>query len=358
MLWGVRRLIRPQVIPQVVASAALIAILLWRTDVEKALDVAAGADYPYLAIALPLYLVANLLGALRWQVQLHPSGRPRIFSLFGVFLAAGMVNRILPWRLGDVLRVQAAARLYGLPRASVAAMIFVTETLLDGFAFIFLFLVMLAFLGVPQLPVTLAWTLTVTIVVGALIAIAASRLELKEGWQERSWLRLAPATLRERAAGLVPRFLDGLSVLRDASRTGYALGTTFAAWLVQAGIYFTFGLTFGLDLSLAQAVVITIAATLVISVPLVPFNVGTFEVAVAGVLVLMGYDRPEAVAYALGAHVMTLALAVVAGLPAMVRMGVGLHDLLYMGAANGQQPSSDGSGPSPEGVAARVEEPR
>jgi len=72
----------------------------------------------------------------------------------------------------------------------------------------------------------------------------------------------------------------------------------------------------------------------------------------------MGYDRPEAVAYALGAHVMTLALAVVAGLPAMVRMGVGLHDLLYMGAANGQQPSSDGSGPSPEGVAARVEEPR
>ncbi len=354
----VRRLIRPQVIPQVVASAALIAVLFWRTDIEKALDVAADADYPYLAIALPLYLLANLLGALRWQAQLHPAGRPRIFSLFGVFLAAGMVNRILPWRLGDVLRVQAAARLYGLPRASVAAMIFVTETLLDGFAFVFLFLVMLAFLGVPQLPVTLAWTLTVTVVAGALIAVAASRLELDEGWQDRSPFRLVPSALRQKAAGLVPRFLDGLSVLRDAARTGYALGATFAAWLVQAGIYFTFGLTFGLDLSLAQAVVITIAATLVVSVPLVPFNVGTFEVAVAGVLVVMGYERPEAVAYALGAHIMTLALAVVAGLPAMVRMGVGLHDLLYMGTANGVQPLPAAQSPGQHKAPAGADELR
>lgn len=358
MLWGVRRLIRPQVVPQVIASAALIALLLWRTDIEKALDVAAAADYPYLAIALPLYLLANLLGAVRWHVQLHPAGRPRVFSLFGVFLAAGMVNRILPWRLGDVLRVQAAARLYGLPRASVAAMIFITETLLDGFAFVFLFLVMLAFLGVPQLPVTLAWTLTVTVVAGALIALAASRLELAEGWQDRGLLRLAPPALRQRAAGLVPRFLDGLSVLRDPSRTGYAIGATFAAWLVQAGIYFVFGLTFGLDLSLAQAVVITIAATLVISIPLVPFNVGTFEVAVVGVLVLMGYDRPEAVAYALGAHIMTLTLAIVAGLPAMVRMGVGLHDLLFMGTANGQVPLEAGKGRASNSLPAGVEEPR
>lgn len=345
MLWGMRRILRPQVVPQALASIVLIGLLLWRTDIEKAADVAAHADYPFLAIALPLYLAANLLGAVRWHIQLHPAGRPRILRLFGLFLAGGMVNRILPWRLGDVLRVQAAAKVYGLPRASVTAMIFVTETLLDGFAFVFLFMVMLAFLGAPQLPLTVAWTLTVTIIVGALMAVAAARLELPEGWQDRGWFRLAPAALRERAAGFVPRFLDGLAVLRDANRTGYALGATFASWLIQAGMYFVFGLTFGLNLSLAQAMVITIAATLVVSVPLVPFNVGTFEVAVVGVLVLMGYDRSAAVTYALGAHVMTLALAVAAGLPAMLQAGIGLHDLLYTGAANGAEVNAGSAAP-------------
>jgi uncharacterized protein (TIRG00374 family) len=335
-----RRILRPQVVPQVLASAALIALLLWRTDIEEAADVAADAEYPYLAIALPLYLLANLLGAIRWRVGLDRMARPPVASLFGVFLASAMVNRVLPWRLGDVLRVQVAAKRYGVPRASVTAMIFVTETLLDGFAFVFLFLFTLAFLGVPQLPLTLVWTLVVTVVVGALVAAMAARLDLDDGWEDRGLFRALPPALRARASGFVPRFLDGLVVLRDASLAAWALAATFSAWLVQAGMYFVFGLTFGLDLSLAQCIVITIAATLVVSVPVVPFNIGTFEVAVAGVLVLMGYERPESVTYALGSHLMTLALAVAAGVPAMWRTGTGLHDLLYTGAANGAEANS------------------
>lgn len=337
MLWGMNRLLRPQVLIEVMASAALIAVLLWRTDIEQAVDVAARGDYPYLAIALPLYLLANLLGAVRWRVSLHKLSQPPVLSLFGIFLAAGMANRILPMRLGDVLRVQVPAKRYGLQRATLTALIFVTETLLDGFALVFLFLMTLAFLGVPQLPLTLAWTLTVTVLVGSLVAVLAARLELDDGWQDRGWFRLVPGRIRGRAGGFVPRFLDGLAVLRDPYLSGYALGVTFAAWLVQAGMFFVFGLTFGLHLSLAEALIVTITSTMVISVPLLPFSFGTYEVAVTGVLVLMGYDDAESVTFALGSHLMVLAIAVAAGLPAMWRMDLGLHDILFFGGVNGAE---------------------
>lgn len=315
---------------QTVASAALIAVLLWRTDLQEALNVAKDADYLYLPLALPLYLMANLLCAVRWRIALSTIRQPPVMSLFGIYLTGMMVNRVLPMRLGDVLRVQVPARRYGLPRATLTAVVFVTETLLDGLAFGFLFLATLAFLGVPQLPVTLVWVLSIVILTGLLMATAAARLELTEGWQERGWFGHLPQIVRRHSAPVVPEFLEGLAVLRNASLAGSAMAATFAAWLIHAGIFYVFGLAFGLDLSLAEAVIVTITAALVVSVPLTPFSLGTYEVAITGVLVLMGATNAEAVTYALGSHLLSVAAAVLGGVPAMWLMGFGLSDVFYL----------------------------
>jgi uncharacterized protein (TIRG00374 family) len=328
---------RLRLLLQASVSAALIAVLLWRSDLKDAANVVRGANYVYLAMVFPLYLLANLLNAFRWRVELYRMRQPPLMNLFGIYLTGMMANRILPMRLGDVLRVQVLARRYTLPRTSVTAVIFVTETLLDGLAFVVLFLATLAFLGIPQLPLTLAWVLTVVILTGLLLATAAARLELREGWQDRGWYGHLPQIVRRHTASAVPRFLEGLAVLREPTPVVYALGATFAAWLVQVATFYLLGQVFGLNLSLADAVIVTIVAALVVSIPLAPSSLGTYEVAVTGVLVLMGASNAEAVTYAVGSHVLTVAFSLLAGVPAAWLLRIHIRDALYLGLTSEEE---------------------
>lgn len=330
---------RLHILLEIAASAALIGLFLWRASLGQAVDVARDADYYYLPLALPLYLLACLLGAFRWRMELSRMRQPPVLSLFWIYLAGMMVNRLFPMRLGDVMRVQVPARRFGLSRAGLTAVVFVTETLLDGLAFVFLTLTTLAFLGVPELPVTLVWLLSIVILIALLLAIAAARLELTEGWQDRGWFGRLPQLVRRHAAVGVPQFLEGLGVLRDPLLAAHCVATTFGSWLLQAGMFWVFGRTFGLDLSLAQAVIVTIVAALVVSVPLVPFNLGTYEVAVGGVLVIMGASNPQAVTYSLGSHLMSVVLAALAGVVAMWALGLGLRDVFYLGATEQPAPA-------------------
>ena len=315
---------------QVAAGLGLVGFLLWRANLGDATDVARGAKYPYLLAGLPLYLATMYLGAQRWHMALRRPARPKVRELFGVFLTSAMVNNVMPFRLGDVLRVQVPARRYGLARPRLTALVFVTETLLDGFAFIVLVVATLAFLGLPSLPLAVVWTLTTLILVGVAVAAVAARLELREGWEHRGVVARLPAMVRRHASVLVPEFLDGLALLRDLPLATRALALTIGARLLQATLYYLFGLTFGLDLTPADAVLVMVTATLIVSVPLMPSSFGTYEVAVTGVLVLAGNSNAEALAYAFGTHLLNIAFSIAAGVVAMAFMRLSVRDLLFI----------------------------
>ena len=284
-----------------------------------------------------MYLLGSLCNAFRWRLALHAVKEPPpVRDLFGIYLVAMMMNRLLPMRFGDIFRVQLPARRYGLSGEALTAVVFVGETLLDGCAFVILFLWSLAFLGVPPVHLTIAWTLSVVATGGLAIAAIAARLELTEGWQDRGVIRHLPRTVRDRAGVVVPRFLEGLGLLRDLAVTGRAMALTLCNWLIQAAIYYLFGRTFGLHLSLADAVVVTITAAIVVSLPLMPSGLGTYEVAVTGVLVLMGLPSAGAVTYALGSHLLSIAFAVLAGMLAVPSIGLSLQDLPFSNRSAGR----------------------
>jgi len=319
---------------QLLAGAAVIAVMVWQTDVERAYTIAKDGEYLYVLLALPLYVAACFASAFRWRLALqHMETAPPVGDLFGVYVAAMMLNRILPMRVGDILRVQVPSKRYGLSGEALAAIVFVTETLLDGTAFVLMFLWSLAFLGVPAVHLTIAWTLSVFTFAGVIVAALAARLELREGWEDRGPVRFLPRVLRSSAGVVVPRFLEGLALLRDVKMAAYALCLTLLNWMLQALIYYLFGLTFGLHFSLAQAIVVTITAAIVVSLPLMPSSLGTYEVAVGGVLAIMGLSNAEAVTYALGSHIMMIGFSVVAGAVAMPAIGLGVNDLPFIGRA-------------------------
>lgn len=316
-----------------ILSAVLIGLLFWRIDVRQALETLRDANYAYLALALPIYSLSKLVDAYRWRLMLHQVGSPPVAGLFGIYLMANMANNFFPVRIGDIVRVQTPARRYGLARAGLAATVFVTESLLDGLAFVILLLVALVFLDIPRLPLTLVWSLIALVSGGLAIALALARLELREGWQERGWFGRLPRPIREAAAGPVPEFLGGLALLRDLPLGARAMAATFLAWLLESLVFFSFGLTFGLDLSFADYVVVMIAANMIVAMPVAPSNVGPYEVAVAAVLVLLGVESARAGAYAVGSHLLNIAWVGLSGLAAMWLMGLGFRDLFYLGGA-------------------------
>jgi uncharacterized protein (TIRG00374 family) len=241
-----------------------------------------------------------------------------------------MTNNVFPVRVGDVLRVQVPAQRYGLPRAGLTATVFVTETLLDGVAFVGLALVGVFLLDISNLPVNLVWALVAAVAVGLLLALLLASLRLGEGWQDRGWMRVLAPRVREVLGNLVPPFIAGLTALRDPRLAARAMGLTLVAWLLETVMFWLFGLAFGLDLSFNAYLVIMITANMIVSMPVAPSNIGPYELVLAEVVAALGVARPLAGAYAIGTHLLNIFWVGFSGLVAMWMLRLSFEDVFSL----------------------------
>jgi uncharacterized protein (TIRG00374 family) len=316
---------------QALIPAALIGLLIWRVPLGEMKDAVENANPWYLAIAFPLFLASNYIAAVRTKLSLRRMGDVPIVPLFQTFLVSYMVNSLVPLRIGDIMRVQVLSNRYGLRRAGVASAVFVTGALLDGAAFTFLFIWTLAFFGVPGVIVSLAWTFSVLLLIAVILAAVFARVELQDGWEDRSLARLLPSQLRGSLGTLVPEALHGLAILADARLALRAFLLTLAAWTLQAGMYWSFGRALGVHLSLADAVLVMIAGAMIMSVHFVPTSIGVYEGTITGLLAALGLSGGEALAYALGTHLLLIAFGLVSGGVSMWRLRLSTHDIFVLG---------------------------
>ncbi|HVP06042.1 MAG TPA: lysylphosphatidylglycerol synthase transmembrane domain-containing protein [Dehalococcoidia bacterium] len=326
---------------QALIPAAVIALLLWRVNLGELRDTIRGADPWWLAVAFPLFLASNGLGALRSSMSVRSLGRVPWAPLFETYLVAYMVNSLVPLRIGDVLRIQVMSNRYGLRRAGVMSAVFVTETLLDGAAFTLLFLWTLAFFGVPGVIVSIAWTFSALLLIGVILAAIFARVELRDGWEERGLVRILPPRLRGPLGRLVPEALGGLAILAEARLALRAFGLTLLGWTMQAVMYWAFGRAVGVQLSLADAVLVMIAGAMIMSVHFVPTSIGIYEGTITGVLAAVGLSGGEALAYALSTHLLLIAFGLASGAVSMWRLRLSAHDLFVLSRTRLEAPSVD-----------------
>ncbi len=339
-----RRLLDRRLLFRVALSGGLVGLLVWRVNIGDALKTFTEANYLFVLPALPIYTVSKVVDAQRWRLMLSPIQKVPLGGLLGSLLIANMANNAAPVRVGDLLRVQVPAQRYGLPRAGLTATVFVTETLVDGVAFVVLGLLGLAL--IPEFPsalTNLLWALFGAVVGGLLVAGGAAQLRLEVGWQERGWLRWVPARIRQTVGDLVPQFVEGLGALRRPRLGFEVLALSFVAWLLETLMFWLFGEAFGLGLSFSSYLVIMIAANMIVSMPLVPSNIGPYELATAEVVALLGVSRPLAGGYAIGTHLLNIVWVGVSGLVAMWLLRMSMEDLFYL---RRPEPVPDPDGPS------------
>ena len=310
---------------QLALAAGLLAGLLWRVDAGAVRDDLRGATLWWLPLAFAANLLSDWFRAIRWQQFFLPMKRLGIPFLFATAVLGVASNLVLPFRGGEVVRVQVLRRRTGLGASSIVATL-LSEKLMDIVAFSsFIVLGLLLFDEARFM-----WPLAVAYAVVLLAGVLGARWLAARSQQEPSPAGQPEGRLRARFAVELRAFGQGLQAFRRPRAMLRVLWSSHAAWLCEATMYYACGRALGLDISPAVYLLVVVTATIAVSVPVTLAGLGVFELAIAGLLVAFGVSESEAAAYAIFSHVM-LALPYMASGPlTAIALKVSLSDVLFL----------------------------
>lgn len=252
-------------------------------------------------------------GALRSRVFLRPLRRYSFTECFTPLLAGYVTNNIVPFRLGELVRIDLLARAGSLSRGSTLA-VAALERLLDLLSFLVLLVAV-----VPLLAVDLsgdrrfAWALLAVgvAIIGVVALVARPSLlprvveflarPLNPAW--RAWL-----------FDKSQRFIDGFGALRSSRAVLAAVGLTFLIRLSGLATIQCWIWAFNLDLPAYASIVVMVFLSVGTMVPSAPGFIGTFHVAVAYALELMGIEPAVAASVAIAGHFMATVPWTIVGL--------------------------------------------
>ena len=293
-------------------------ILLSSVDVAAALDVLAQANIALgglMVVSVALDVAAR--GA-RWRALLAPIQPIAYRRVLGYTYIGYLANNVLPARLGELVRSHALGEREGLSRTTVLGTV-VVERIVDTVIVVglaALAVVVLGIGGVLSTAVVLGAGFVGLLVVGLLLAIQSHRLPGAE--------RVAALAGRvPRALDLARRLRDGLQVVGRPRTLATALVYSAAAWAFSIATFLIGGRAIGIELTPAQAALLSSGVALATIVPSGPGYLGTFELTAVGIATQFGIARDPAFAMALLVHAMILLVTTVGGVLAALRLGVG-----------------------------------
>lgn len=315
---------------QLALAGGLLAGLLWRVDIRQVRDELEGATLWWLPLAFVANLASDWFRALRWQQFFQPIKRLSAPFLFAVAVLGVATNFALPLRAGEFVRVQVLRRRTGLKAASIVATL-LSEKLMDVVAFSsFIVLGIVLYEDAHFL-----WPLLVAYVSVLAAGVAAAHWLARRAEPEFGPGRAAgPSTSERRAIAWLRRefttFGAGLQAFRRPRAMFHIVWTSHAAWLCEAVMYYACGRALGFDLSPAVYLLIVVAATIAVSVPVTQAGLGVFELAIVGLLVAFGVDEAQAAAFAIFSHVMLALPYFAAGPLAAVALKLSIPDVLSL----------------------------
>jgi uncharacterized membrane protein YbhN (UPF0104 family) len=308
---------------QPVIAAALLGLLLWRVDLASVRDELRGADLWWLPLAFAVNLVSDYFRALRWREFFRPLRPVGVRFLWGVAILGVACNLALPFRGGELVRTQVLRRRTGLKAAQVVATV-ISEKLMDTVAFsAFLVLGLLAFPEARYL-----WPLVA--VYGLLFAGGVIGAAWLSGRSEGPLVSQPEAAWRARIGEQLRIFGTGLRAFRSRRSLIIVSVWSVAAWVCEAAMYWAAGESLGLGLHPAAYLLVVVAATFAVSIPITHAGIGLYEVALAGVLVAFDVPESQAAAFAIYAHVILAVPYLLTGPIAAYAMRISPSDVLFL----------------------------
>ncbi|TMB65894.1 MAG: flippase-like domain-containing protein [Chloroflexi bacterium] len=309
-----------------VIAAALLAVVLLRTDLGATFDALGEANFAYLPPAMLVFAFAVWFQALRWRYLLKPLADVPAHRLYPVVFVGHLANSLVPLRAGEVLRALVVNRREGVGRMAALGTL-VVERALDGLALSAMLLIFVAVVDSSSRlwELVLAGTVLFGLATALLIVIALHpdrSLSLGSRLIDRG-----PVRFRSRLRRWLRSFLTGTRALRTPGGIVAALATTAAFWVSVAVVYAIVGEAFALKEGFGTYLLVTAAANLSVSIPSSQGGLGPFEFFVRETLVFSGVASPVATAYALVLHATILVTMIVIGAFCLRTAGLSLDML-------------------------------
>lgn len=253
------------------------------------------ADPIWLALAALSTFITVAFVVLRWRVLLGATAEPRRHAvLFSAVLASQVANIVMPFKLGDAVRIGAVSRALAMPPAEVLGSVAV-ERLFDALLVAITAGVLVAAGTLPAFArAGLLW-LAAAMVAALLTAAALVKFRAAAA----SAVRILPARIQAWTGRQIDLLLRGLVRVSHPSTAATAMlwsaavmsGSILTAWLVLIAC--------GLPVPPIAAAVVVIAVQIGGAVVPVPGAIGISQVVTVAVLRLWGINEASALAYAL-----------------------------------------------------------
>lgn len=293
-------------------SLAAVAVVAFRLDWSEVADAWARVTWPWVIAAAAVNVANTWIEGLRWKVVLRAAGAEvPARRTFASLLVGTVGNVVLPFKLGEAARAWALARVTRVPLGTVASSV-VADRIIDATAVVPLVLVVGVPLGHRAFDASAAATGAVTVV--AVVAVAVA------GWR---WLRArhGPGSGSRLAHG-IGAFSRGLLALRQGHCLVRAGSLALLSWCARTAVVWSMFQAFGLGWPPARAALTLVAINFSIVVVATPGNIGTFDLAAAGMLRVLGASPEVAVSYAVALHLAEVVPTVALGAMAIWRMGL------------------------------------
>ena len=287
----------------VIVSAVFLWLALRGLKLEEVLADLQLANYVWLLPGIAVYFVAVAVRTWRWHYLLRPLKEISVRRLFPVVVIGYMGNNVYPARAGEFLRAYVLKR---NERVSVSASLatVIVERIFDGVVMLLFVFVALPF--APFLPDSLR-----AIVVGgslifltalAVFLFLAARPVLAARVYNPIIDRVLPGRIRERARGLLDRFMTGLASLRDIQHVLMVFLTSILIWLLETVKYWFVMHAFNFEVSFFTLMLMNGIVNLATTLPAAPGYLGTFDAPGIAVLSAFGVAPAVATAYTLVLH--------------------------------------------------------
>lgn len=301
---------------KVLVSAGLIALFFRQIEWVEVTDAASAIRPSYLLLAVGLFLVSNLLGALQWGYLLRvqgivlPAGRLVSLYFVGVFFNNFLVSNIG----GDAVRVYDLNRMTGEGSKGFAA------TFLDRFVGLFVLILfsLVAFARNPDL-----WTPGITLPMLALAGMLTGILVF--GFSRRLSARILSLAERfapEKVVSLMQGIRDGFIAYRNAyGLLARVLVVASGVQLTRIGVYYAVGQGMQVGASFDHFVVFIPLIAIVAAVPISFGGIGVRENLGRILFGRVGVEPAEALAMMFLGYLAGIAASLAGGVSFVFRRG-------------------------------------
>lgn len=290
-----------------IISAVFVFLFIRNIHPQELFQALVEADYWYV---IPLFF-ANMLAlffrSVRWKYLLSPIKKIPLLNLFPAAFIGFMANIILPARIGELVRAYIIGKKEKISKSSSFATIIV-ERLFDGFMVILLFSLTLLFfpnvktgndvLGFKGIKV--GGYLFMFFCCGLLFFLIGLKIKtVSINNILKIILSPFPSSVSQKILKIITSFSEGLSVLNNYKEIGIVILSSLVIWSIYVlATYFLFS-AFNIQLPLMAAVFIQVVLALGVSLPSAPAYVGTFHLACALGLMILGVPSQYAQSYAI-----------------------------------------------------------